>query len=332
VQEPQRPRRRLPLWLRIILIAAILLSNGPLRTASKAWTESRWQAAKPRLTQDLRTLDPLLHALEQYRIDHPAKEVGAPLRSENYPATLQELVPRYLKALPTLPSALSGLKYEQTQVGMFGTGANCELLIPLRPRTKWLGLLGVEPKGTLVYRGVHWIDLPGPGRFALWGRPTERLAGWGYYPAGRAPVSSSQLLAFDAQQEMLKPYRATRLRTLEPVTTAFDRFRNDRKARHQYPLAPKCLQELVPRYLKALPKLPPSFGPLHYEYDEHGVGWLWVVLREQVTDPAGKPLDISAGFSYTGDGSGFDLLLDRTAPNSRPLRRVGTVDRWAVYD
>ncbi|MHB8994756.1 MAG: hypothetical protein ACYC63_05880 [Armatimonadota bacterium] len=340
-------------WLRSSRVGWIigLLAFFVLRPAAHhllqlglEWRAERvWEQSKPRLAQDLRTLDPVLHALEQYRIDHAPK--AGPFVA-NYPGSLQELVPRYLKALPALPLTLRKLEYitisdphgflpplpPGSGLADLHVPRSCEITIPLRPRSIWRQFLGTEPRGTLVYRGVNWIPLPGQVKPPLIGRPAERLAGWDYYPSRRVPRQTALNAAVSQQQEKLKLHRQTRLKALQPLADALDRYWKDHVERPDHPQPhPESLQALVPGYLHSLPKLPPAFGPLHYE--KLGPrAWLWVRLNEQVVDHAGKPLDISGTFFYSGDGASPEIILDQSDPSSRPVRRVGSVGHWAVYD
>lgn len=321
---------------RIITVIIILVANPLLRLGIDWRNQRAWQAAKPRLAQDLRTLDPVLHALEQYHLDHPMPPISVALPTATYPASLQELVPRYLKALPPLPPALSDFEYQQTHT-LWGlpaghrtdTSGSCELRIRFHPRTKWFGLVAVGPAGSLVYRGLGWTMNPDALSFHYLANRTaqDRLAGWEYYAPSR-PLPPRDPSQPDPRQAVLKSFREARLKALEPYVLALDRYTED----HQTPPKPPGrLQDLVPRYLPSLPKLPPVFGPLRYEPQPYAFR-LWVPLNEQVTDAAGKPLDLSGTFMYVGTGAAPELLLDQQKLNSRPLRQTGVVGQWILYD
>lgn len=337
-------------WLRtdkgsctvFITVGILVLVSQALARRGSEWRQQRvWEQSRPRLIQDLRTLDPVLHALEQYRLDHPTRNPGI---TANYPATLQDLVPGYLRALPTLPPDLRGLRYKQINVNDSlmplppppptlppdpSGSVDCKITIPLGPRSLWRDWLRTEPEGTLVYTGLNPVIDHWRGSIALMGRPTDRIWGWEYYPTRRWATGTS---VFDARQAAAKPYREARLKTLQPLVDALDKYWRDHVDRPDHPPTyPPALQALVPDYLPALPKLAPVFGPLPYEKAGYRA-FVWVRLNEQVVDAAGKPLDISCALAYSVDGSMYDILLDKSDPNSRPMRRVNQLQRWALYD
>jgi hypothetical protein len=336
-------------WIIALLVILVIhpLMNQLTRRGLQWRAERVWEQSKPALAQDLRTLDPVLHALEQYRIDHEGPKALRPFAA-NYPATLQDLVPRYLKALPGLPPTLRKLEYKlitarqclmpppPPTLGM-AMGANApvgsEIIIPLSGRATFGQFLGTEPRGTLVYSTQRSMVTPDTSG-KTWGRPDDRLAGWDYYALYRHSSSLAYIpTALDPRQEALRPYREARLKAVEPVAKALRWYWADHVERPDHPPThPETLQALVPRYLPALPKLPPVFGPLHYKPTEHGF-ILWVRLDEQVTGPSGKPLDISGTFLTSLDGSGPSMLMDTTDPTSRPLRPVVTgMKQWTLYD
>jgi hypothetical protein len=336
--------RSTPQWVIVVLVVFVLHPGlNYLTQHATAWQGDRlWEDGKPRLAQDLKTLDPVLHALEQYQIDHRVKgEFTA-----RYPATLQDLVPRYLKALPPLPPALHKLQYKQIIAkqsfvplpppALGGSRSpydpvSCQIIIPLRASSVWGQLLGSGPRGTLLYHGVNWSMGPYVPGGVPFGLPYDRLAGWDYYsPYHRSFGGNPPKLN---QHEVAKrPYREERLQVLQPLSDALQRYWQDHVERPDHPPThPDSLQALVPHYLPALPKLPEVFGPLHYDKtSDHA--WVWVRLNEQVVDPKGKPIDVSGTMLYHVDAGSPEIILDQSDPGSRPVRWVDSVGGWAVYD